>query len=153
MKVLGWKVGKYKDGGPESPVTGYMAEHKRLFTFGLLHFGVGMREAFHTHAFDCVSVVLTGSLREEMFYPEEFRVHNAGSVIVTRRSDLHRVCAPSGALVLTLRGPWSKSWHEVVSTRIGFQVTTLSHGRVPSEETTRDTKDAAAELVNRTVQS
>ena len=51
-----------KDGGPESKVDGYwLFRHKRLFTVALLRFSKGSREAYHSHAFNAVSWVLTGA--------------------------------------------------------------------------------------------
>ena len=49
-----------KDGGPESTVWGFwLIEIKKLFSVALLCFENGSREAFHTHAFNSVSWVLT----------------------------------------------------------------------------------------------
>ena len=44
-----------KDGGPDSTVWMYGIEVKWLFSILLLRFEDGSRDAYHSHAFDCVS--------------------------------------------------------------------------------------------------
>lgn len=104
---------KAKDGGPDSTVTGYwLIEWKGLFSIALLRFDHGSREAFHNHAFNSLSWVLTGELREEhMNGTVEF--HNRSlAPIVTKRRTFHRVFSSGTSWVLTFRGPWRKHWWE-----------------------------------------
>lgn len=80
------------DGGPESIVTGYwLVEIKRLFSIVLLKFGDGSREAYHSHAFNCISWVLKGKLREVMVEGEENIYRPSLKPIVTRRDMFHKV--------------------------------------------------------------
>ena len=56
-----------KDGGEESTVWGYwLCEFKSLFSVALLCFEDGSREAYHDHAFNSISWVLSGKLTESI---------------------------------------------------------------------------------------
>jgi hypothetical protein len=130
MNIFGFKIGRYKDGGPDSNVTGYMVEHKRLATCGVLFFARGRHEVFHSHAFDCVSLILSGELVEE-FIDGTSLVHGKGKVLVTRRRDLHRVTATKDTWVLTLRGLWLPRWYEVaISGRVVWLYTLVDRRMV-----------------------
>jgi hypothetical protein len=122
-------IGKRKDGGPKSHVTGYFFEIKSLFTLALLRFDNGTREAFHSHAFNCISWVIKGKLLEQ-FYDLTERLHITGKVLVTRREDLHRVESIGTSWVLTLRGPWQNYWWEVVPRSLQYdKLLMLATGR------------------------
>jgi hypothetical protein len=125
MKLLRWG----RDGGPKSPVWGFwFVEIKCLFSIVLLRFEAGeSREAFHSHAFNALTWWLSGEVVEELkdgstrvwspsFWPK-----------LTRRSCFHRVLPRRRTWALSVRGPWSKHWHEFVArTR---EQTTLVNGR------------------------
>lgn len=122
---------KVKDGGPESKVTAYfLIEWKKLFSIALLRFDSGSREAFHTHAFNCISWVLWGHLREvtktggfSKFYGPSF------APVFTWRDTFHQVFGlAKRTWVLTFRGPWTDKWVEYIPSE-GREVT-LTHGRV-----------------------
>lgn len=103
-----------KDGGPKSTVTGYwFPEIKRLFSIALLKFENGSRDEFHSHAFNCISWVLKGKLREERL-DEGWTCTHTPSLwpIVTKRSTFHRVFSRGTTWVFTIRGPWGKTWME-----------------------------------------
>jgi hypothetical protein len=116
-----------KDGGPDSKVWAYwLLAWKALCSIGLLRFEHGSREAYHSHAFDCVSWVLKGYLVEH---------HKAGGVslhpaslrpVVTRRETFHKVVSVGRTWVLTFRGPWVDTWRE----HAAGETRTLTHGRV-----------------------
>lgn len=108
------KIGKYKDGGNESNVTGWFVEAKSFLTLALLRFAPGSREAFHSHAFNCVSLLLKGTL-VETFLDGSTITHKAPKLIITRQRDLHKVYSVGTSWVFTLRGPWNpfRSWYEV----------------------------------------
>lgn len=120
---------KMKDGGPESPVDGYfLIEWKGLFSIALLHFNPGMREAYHSHAFNALTFWLKGNVVEHRLYPgieEESTPYKAGQFKVTKRDNLHRIEAPGDAWALSFRGPWAKTWMEY---KDGKRIT-LTHGR------------------------
>lgn len=119
-----------KDGGPESTVWAYwLIELKGLFSIVLLRFEDGTREAYHSHAFNSVSWVLSGKLLEEhqdrkanvekqrhfrdwKFYTD---IHTPYLFpVMTYRSTTHKVRSIGRTWVLSFRGPWAKTWKEVV---------------------------------------
>lgn len=122
MKILY----KGKDGGPESNVTGYwLIEIKWLFSIAFLRFSHGTREAYHSHAFNCISWVLWGLL-EEQHLNGKIKWHGPSIFpILTWRDTFHKVFSHGTTWVLTFRGPWSKTWKEDV----GGKEITLTHGR------------------------
>lgn len=122
---------KCKDGGPESTVFAHiLCEFKSLFSVMLLEFRNGSRDAYHSHAFDCVSWVLKGKLKEDEV--DEFGYHTYTEhrpsllPIITLRETTHKVTSEGTTWVLTFRGPWAKVWKEIMPD--GEEVV-LSHGR------------------------
>jgi hypothetical protein len=122
-----------KDGGKDSNVTGYwLIEWKDVFSVALLKFDKGSREAFHSHAFNCISWVLSGHLLEERLLGWPIRLTDykpSWKPIITPRAITHKVygIAPT-TWVITFRGPWHKTWHEEFDD--GTKVV-LAHGRLP----------------------
>jgi hypothetical protein len=133
-----------KDGGAESTVWGlFLVEIKSLFSVALLCFEDGSRDAYHSHAFDCVSWVLRGRLEEDVIvegYGERgsihyraarhvFNIYRASLLpVITRRSTMHKVTSGGRTWVLTFRGPWARTWREYLPREQRFA--TLTHGRV-----------------------
>ncbi len=104
---------KSKDGGPESTVLGYwLAEIKNMFSVVLLKFEGRSREAYHTHAFNCISWVLKGQLIEHNFDGEVKVYKPSLKPVITRKSTFHKVDSIGNTWVFSLRGPWEKSWIE-----------------------------------------
>jgi len=120
---------KTKDGGPESPVTGYfLIEIKSLFSIVLLHFG-GTREAFHSHAFNAVTLWLKGTVIE-VVQKEDGEVENiwsSGQIKYTSRNLMHKIIPVYNAWAISFRGPWSKTWQEYKPAE--DKTITLTHGR------------------------
>ncbi len=117
-----------KDGGPDSCVTGYwLVEIKFFFSIALLRFGNGSRESFHSHAFNAISWLLRGRLREQHTNGHTDNHKPSIVPIVTRRSTFHRVFSEGVSWVLTFRGPWSRTWKEH-SPATGID-TVLANGR------------------------
>ena len=124
-----------KDGGPESHVWMYGLEIKWLFSVLVLRFENGSREAYHSHAFNCVSWVLRGLLLERLLtsgwmeHPKYLRipvVYGASRRPVwTYRDTFHKVTSLGRTWVLTFRGPWASTWQEHVDGRY----VTLAAGR------------------------
>lgn len=125
MKLFSWG----KDGGPESHVWGfYVIEIKKLFSVVLLRFEDGSREAFHNHAFNAVSWLLTGSLHELLANHSAVRTYKPSfSPIVTRRTTFHQVRSRGRSWAITFRGPWRKTWEEYLPEIERY--ITLKHGR------------------------
>lgn len=122
-------LSKAKDGGPESKVTGYwLVELKSLFSIVLLRFDHGSRDAYHTHAFNAISWVLKGHLIEWDCENKGFEQHYLPSLwpIWTPRKRNHKVYGKAPVTwVLSIRGPWSNTWNEVIK----GNTITLTHGR------------------------
>ena len=128
MKVLF----KSKDGGLDSNVTGYwLIESKKLFSIVLLCFDRGSREAYHNHAFNAISWILSGRLNERIKYSNGFiDVLLTPSIkpVFTSRSRMHKVSGlDRKTWVLSFRGPWLDTWKEFfVGTN---KEVILTHGR------------------------
>jgi hypothetical protein len=118
---------KGKDGGAESSVTGWwLIEWKRLFSVALLKFEGASREAYHDHAFNSISWLLSGMLYEDFRDGKGHPYLPSIVPIITRRNTFHKVGSMGTSWVLTFRGPWTETWHENVN---GEDIT-LSSGRV-----------------------
>lgn len=123
-----------KDGGPESSVWAYwLFEIKALASVALLRFEGASRDAYHSHAFDCVSWVLSGELREHCLDDPRPWMRMALNTyrpslrpVVTRRGTLHKVDSTGRTWVLTFRGPWADRWREWTAMRGNVD---LTHGR------------------------
>lgn len=121
---------KSKDGGPESTVTAYwLFEIKWLFSIALLKFENGSREAYHSHAFNCVSWLLSGGLHEEFVDSRKEPKDYGPSLvpIITRTHTFHKVRSVGTSWVLTFRGPWSRTWKEYRPQEQRY--VDLTHGR------------------------
>jgi hypothetical protein len=117
---------KSKDGGPESNVTAFwLIEWKSVFSVALLRFSNGTRSAYHSHAFNCFSWLLTGLLDEDIRHGGRTRYRPSLKPIWTGRDTYHKVRSQGTSWVLTFRGPWAKTWKE---DRHDGEVT-LTHGR------------------------
>lgn len=124
---------KQSDGGKTSGVTAYtLIEWKPVFSLMLLHFNPGTREAFHSHAFNAVTLWLKGRVEEQRLFTWRGGTltllrtfFKAGQWKKTTRDNLHRVNALGHAWALTFRGPWKDTWQEF---REG-KLVTLTHGR------------------------
>jgi hypothetical protein len=118
-----------KDGGPTSTVTGYwLIELKRLFSIALLKFEDGSRDEFHDHAFNSWNWILKGEVVEE--FPHGWLNQTLGPRLrpyFTGRTRMHRVRSRGTTWVLSIRGPWAKTWQEF-DPKTG-KVITLTHGR------------------------
>jgi hypothetical protein len=120
-----------KDGGPDSNVTGYwLVECKPLFSIALLKFEKGSREAFHSHAFNAVSWILSGELKEERIIDGQKVLKTfkpSLKPIITTKHNLHRVHGITATTwALSFRGPWDKTWIEMFD---DGSTVTLTNGR------------------------
>jgi hypothetical protein len=122
-----------KDGGEESNVWAYwLIEIKPLFSIALLRFENGTREAYHSHAFNCISWLLSGGLGEEFALGYPVRQYQPSiKPIITKRETFHKVYSRGRSWVLTFRGPWKDTWLEHKNNT----ETTLTHGRKVVQET------------------
>lgn len=122
MKLLNWSP----DGGSKSGVCGwFIIEIKKLFSVAVLHFKPGTRDAFHSHAFNAVTLWLKGTV-EEIKTDGTKTTWKAGMIKYTPRDCFHKVVAGEGGVwALTFRGPWVSTWKELR----GNSMVTLGHGR------------------------
>ena len=122
-----------KDGGPDSTVWGlWLIESKALFSIALLCFENGSREAFHSHAFNSISWVLRGKLRELVMLDVPtviycYRYYPSFKPVFTSRTRFHKVASEGRSWVLTFRGPWADTWKEYLPKLKKF--VTLTSGR------------------------
>lgn len=126
---------KRKDGGQRSNVTGFwLCEGKRSFSIALLRFSDGARDCYHSHAFNCWSLVFTGDLVEDKLglgwgssadKHTYTRFNWLSGLFKTSRDNLHRVHSEGTTWVLTFRGPWHDTWFELR----GSKLVKLTHGR------------------------
>jgi len=125
---------KAKDGGPESEVTGWwLIESKKLFSIVLLRFTGISRPAFHTHAFDAWSWVMTGELIEVFRDGKGRPLRPSFRPVPTPRDTFHQVRATGRtAWVLSFRGPWQKRWKEYLE--LEDRERYLESGRVEVKE-------------------
>jgi hypothetical protein len=122
---------KCKDGGSESTVWGYfLCEIKSLFSLAILRFDNGSRDAYHSHAFNCISWVLKGKLVEDRLetdtgYLDTYTHTPSFKPVLTFRDTTHKVVSEGTTWVVTFRGPWANKWKEIV----GGEEIGLTHGR------------------------
>jgi hypothetical protein len=115
-----------KDGGSESTVWAHwLFEIKFLASAVLLRFENGTREAFHSHAFNCVSWVLRGKLEERHIDGRIQYHYPSWRPVITKRDTFHQVFSYGRTWVISFRGPWADSWKEVEE---GKEMT-LTNGR------------------------
>lgn len=123
------KIMKYcKDGGYASTVSGlFIVEIKNLFSIVLLRFDPGSRDAFHSHAFNCFSWLLSGHLIERHITGEQKTYRPSWLPFVTRRDTFHKVVSDGTSVVLSFRGPWATTWREFIPNE--QRTVTLTNGR------------------------
>ncbi|RZK43096.1 MAG: hypothetical protein EOO61_05125 [Hymenobacter sp.] len=127
---------KMKDGGAESTVTGYwLIEWKKAFSIALIKFQGKSREAYHSHAFNCINWLLAGKLVEDRMWHHTISKINHSFVTYLPslkpffifREDFHKVDSHGTSWVLSIRGPWADKWHEWRPNEDRY--VTLTHGR------------------------
>lgn len=93
-------------------------EWKRLFSIKMFHFHKtdGKQDRFHTHAFNAVSVLLSGDYIEEV-------VDDLDNIVPLKRSrkrflfipanQYHRITKSEGCRTLLITGPWGETFKEL----------------------------------------
>ena len=120
---------KMHDGGPDSPVIGwFLIEWKALFSIVLLKFP-DTREAYHSHAFNALTIWLKGKVTEYYLDGVQWssRPWRAGQIKITKRDTVHKVVPFETAWALSFRGPWCDWWVEYVPKEKKW--IELTHGR------------------------
>lgn len=118
-----------KDGGKDSLVWAcWLIEIKFLFSIAILVFKDGSRDAYHSHAFNCISWLLRGCLIERHLSSGHIEVYKPSLwPVVTRRETFHKVESIGVSIALTFRGPWAKRWSEYLPKQGRYAF--LTHGR------------------------
>lgn len=120
---------KRKDGGAESTSTGYwLIEWKSVFSIVVLKFEGLSREAYHSHAFEAVSWLLRGKLRENFRDCTQRLIQPSLLPFRTHKVPMHKVdsLAPVSWAV-SFRGPWDSTWKDMAES--DGVVKTLTNGR------------------------
>ena len=117
-------IGKRSDGGNKSGVTAYIIESKFLFSLALLHFKNGTREAYHSHAFNALTLWLKGKVREHMI-DGTVKDWKAGKIKYTSKNTFHKVESLGDSWALSMRGPWENIWKELRDNKLVY----LTHDR------------------------
>ena len=120
---------KMKDGGGESTVTGYwLIEMKSLVSIVLLKFEGESRDAYHEHAFNCLNWLISGNLYEMQLNGKHRWWTPSLIPFIIRRTDFHKVDSGGISWVLSLRGPWVKTWKEYLPEENRERI--LTNGRI-----------------------
>lgn len=120
----------HKDGGPESKVYCWGIEVKWLCSVLVLRFDEGSREAFHSHAFNSWSWLLSGELQEMPAIGKLRTLVPALKPLRTYRDTVHKVFGMAKhTWVLTFRGPWVQQWFDYQPGRTEQELVYLTHGR------------------------
>ena len=105
---------KKHDGGPTSGVVGYfLIEWKPFFSIGILRFGKGSREAYHSHAFNAITWFIWGNVTEEK---ADGTTKDFGPSLIpkyTPKENIHKVIAHETTYAITIRGGWEDYWYEL----------------------------------------
>lgn len=121
-----------KDGGPESNVVCWGIEIKSLFSILVLNFKQGSREAFHSHAFNSISWLFSGALKETFLVKDSVLYVPNIKPIIIKKDPPHKVYGIfKNNWVVSFRGPWQKTWVDVEPNT----TKTLTHGRKVVNET------------------
>ena len=116
---------KAPDGGIDSGVTGYfLIEHKKYLSIVLLHFQKGTREAYHSHAFNAITIWIKSKVIEYHLNKSN-KNWCAGKIKYTDRNTFHKIEALNSTWALSFRGPWVDTWQEYKNNKL----ITLTHGR------------------------
>lgn len=92
-------------------------EWKRFFSIKLFHFHKtdGKQDRFHTHAFDAVSILLTGDYVEEVI--ESGRIvkldRSRSRFLFIPKDSYHRITKSNGCRTLLITGPWGSEFREL----------------------------------------
>ncbi len=93
-------------------------EWKKLFSIKLFHFHKtdGKQDRFHTHAFNAVSILLSGDYVEEV-------IDDTNTIVPLKRSrkrflfipanQYHRITKSDGCRTLLITGPWGDTFKEL----------------------------------------
>lgn len=93
-------------------------EWKRFFSIKLFHFHPtdGKQDRFHTHAFNAVSILLSGDYVEEVVIDGHFVLPQKRSrkrFLYIPANQYHRITKSDGCRTLLITGPWGNEFKEL----------------------------------------
>lgn len=94
-------------------------EWKRFFSIKLFNFHptTGKQDRFHTHAFNALSIRLSGDYTEEIII-DDYVIHKARSrkrFLFIPANEFHRITKSNGCKTLLITGPWGSQFKELRS--------------------------------------
>lgn len=103
-------------------------EWKRFFSIKLFHFHKtdGEQDRFHTHAFNAVSVLLSGDYVEEILDCDVItpKLRSRKRFLFIPKDSFHRITKSKGCRTLLITGPWGNEFKELTfqrfCTRYGY---------------------------------
>lgn len=116
MKIVIFKKKKINLG--EQPVTEWtLLEYKKWFSIKLFHFHKteGKQDRFHTHAFNAVSILLSGEYIEEVVKDKYVHIlkRSRKRFLFIPENEYHRITKSSGCWTLLVTGPWGDQFKEM----------------------------------------
>lgn len=127
-----WKR-KQIDLGEQSVTELTILEWKRFFSIKLFHFHEtnGKQDRFHTHAFNALSILLSGDYVEEVI--EDRQIHalkrSRKRFLFIPANQYHRITKSNGCRTLLITGPWGDEFKELT------ELTWVKSGDVYQETT------------------
>lgn len=111
-----WKRKKI-DLGDQSVTELTILEWKKLFSIKLFHFHKtdGKQDRFHTHAFNALSILLTGDYVEEIVQGVVIKQakRSRSRFLYIPENVYHRITKSDGCRTLLLTGPWGDEFKEL----------------------------------------
>lgn len=92
-------------------------EWKRFFSIKLFHFHPtdGKQDRFHTHAFNAVSILLSGDYVEEVIESRQIKSlkRSRKRFLFILANQYHRITKSNGCRTLLITGPWGNEFREL----------------------------------------
>lgn len=111
-----WKR-KQIDLGEQSVTELTILEWKRFFSIKLFHFHEtnGKQDRFHTHAFNAVSILLSGDYVEEVIKGKYVHASKRSRkrFLFIPANQYHRITKSNGCKTLLITGPWGDQFKEM----------------------------------------
>lgn len=104
--------------GEQSVTELTILEWKKLFSIKLFNFHStsGKQDRFHTHAFNAISILISGDYIEEIITPDgDVRELNRSRnrIIYIPANEYHRITRSNGCRTLLITGPWGDEFKEL----------------------------------------
>lgn len=98
-------------------------EWKRFFSIKLFNFHPtdGKQDRFHTHAFNAVSILLSGDYVEEVIESRQIVAlkRSRKRLLFIPANQYHRITKSNGCRTLLITGPWGEEFKEMRLSKVG----------------------------------